>query len=49
MILNPEITYCVRLSDFMLIADVKNKKRATQQAHFVLNIKAYIPARTEHN
>ena len=49
MILNPEITYWVRLSDFMFIADEKNKKSATQQAHFILNMKAYIPARTEQS
>jgi hypothetical protein len=47
IMLNPVITCCVLLSFFVLIEDVKKRKRAAQHAHFVLNMKAYIPTRTD--
>lgn len=49
MILRPVSTCCILPSAFVLIAEVKKRKRAPQQASFVLNINAYIPINTEPN
>lgn len=47
--LKPVRIYCMRPSAFVLIADVKKRKRDPQHANFVLNMKAYIPISTEPN
>jgi hypothetical protein len=47
MMLKPVRIYCIRPSAFVLIADVKKRKRAPQHASFVLNMKAYMPINTD--
>jgi len=45
--LMPVKIYCMRPSALVLMAEVKKRNKAAQQAILVLNMKAYIPIKTE--